>query len=64
MLNTAIRVIAKANELYKKTGIHQAVVELDDGEGRCVRIVPLGYVNSDEYEAFEGSVIYQTDDNE
>ncbi len=54
--------IKKANAKHKETGRHYAVCELDQGEGRVIRVMPVDSTYDDEFEAFEGVVLYTTEE--
>lgn len=53
--------VAKANAKFKSTGVHYFVIEIDNGDGRCKRVVPESYLDSSDFNAFDGVVLYSTD---
>jgi hypothetical protein len=53
--------IEKANKKAIENGRKQAVVEMDRHEGRKIYIVDADYLDSDEFEAFDGYVVYITE---
>ena len=53
--------IRRANERSAKSGERFAVVEIDSADGRRIATCPASYVLEDEFEAFCGEVLYETD---
>ena len=56
--------ITRAHRRADDTGLVYAVVELDHEESRVVRVVLLSSTWDDEFEAFNGEILYVTDDNQ
>jgi hypothetical protein len=50
----------RAAEKAKQTGHPYCVVEMDQDEGRRICIVPESYTEGDEFEAFEGSILWHS----
>jgi len=61
MLKVALATIEKANKKAIEKGRKQAVVEMDHHEGRKIYIVDADYLDSNEFEAFDGYVVYITE---
>jgi hypothetical protein len=51
------KLIGKATAMATKIGGDVAIIEIDKAEGREITIVPVSYLNSQEYEVFEGCVL-------
>ena len=58
MLGVVVKKIQRCEELAAQWNEKMAVIEIDHEEGRKIMIVKASYVDSDEYEAFCGEVIY------
>jgi hypothetical protein len=51
--------IGEAKARAKATGESWFVIALDDGAGRRRAICREGYLDSDEFEAFDGRIVYE-----
>lgn len=54
--------ISKAIRRHRETRKHYVVCEMDEGEGRVIKVMPASYVGTDEFEAFDGVVLYTTEE--
>ena len=53
--------ITRAHRRADETGLVYAVVEWDHDESRVIRVVLLSSTWDDEFDAFNGQVLYSTD---
>lgn len=60
-MRSAIKAIEMANQKANERGVPHAVVEMDREDGRGIYVVTEQYTHTDEFEAFEGEVIYVTE---
>lgn len=58
MLSSVLTKIQRCEELAQQKQEKMAVIEIDHEEGRKIMIVKATYLDSDEYEAFCGELIY------
>ena len=56
--------ITRAHRRADETGLVYAVVELDHEEGRVIRVVLCSSTEDDEFAAFDGEVLYATNEGE
>ena len=56
--------ITRAHRRSAETGLVYAVVEWDHDDRRVIRVVLLSSTWDDEFEAFNGEVLYVTDEGE
>lgn len=56
--------VGRAIRKHRETRKHYVVCEMDEGEGRVIKVLPESYTRTDEFEAFEGVVLYTTEDEE
>jgi hypothetical protein len=56
--------ITRAHRRADETGLVYAVVEWDHDDRRVIRVVLLSSTWDDDFDEFEGEVLYVTDDNQ
>ena len=61
---SVVEAIKRANIKALEKNKPYAIVEMDCDEGRRIYIVPEEYTASDEFEAYEGEIIYITEEAE
>ncbi len=61
-INQMTEAISKAIRRHQQSCEHYVVCEIDEGEGRRIMVVPESYTHGDEFEAFDGVVLYTTEE--